>query len=251
MEARSYPLTGMNPVDRELFAPVDPVAKANKRSFLTSAGLFILLLCSFSGNVYQYRLQQSQPVRVLSMNNAGQVESFSFRLNSFSLHKTEALASLRTAITTWIEDFGSRIRNPLNGEIATRAFPQSMLFLSSDLAKAYTQQETLNHEVSQFMSSVEPEFRIVVTNINLRNLDRKPYEADIYYDKVYYSQPLTIAGRKSFLRTIRFTVNPADDEVQRLKQRSGTDIETLLKVNPLILAVTQAGDEQAFAANLQ
>ncbi len=247
-EARSYPLTEINPVDRELFAPVDPLKQANKRGFVVSMGILVLFFGSLGGNLYQFYLLQVQPVRVLSINDTGQAESFSLRLTRFTLHQTETQFALKNAITAWAEGFDSRLRNPVNGEIATRAFPRSLLFMSGELADAYKQREAVTHEVSQFMSSADPEYRAVVTNVVFRNLEKKPYEADLYYDKLYYSQPLTVSARQSYLRTIHFTVNPADDELNKLRQRSGADLETLLKVNPLVLAVTHVGDEQAFSA---
>ena len=244
---RSYPVLEPCAVDQQVFGPVDPIAQVNKRMLITVVGLLLLLLASFAGNGVQFYYSRVQPVRVLTINEAGQVDSFTLHFSGFTLHQAETQAALRKSITDWLEGFASRIRTPVNGEVATRAFPRSLLFLSNELAQAYTRRELLEHTVSGFMSSTDPEYRVAVTNVVFRNLEKKPYEADLYYDKLYYSQPLTIAARKSYLRTIRFTVNPADADLNQWRQRAGSDLETLLKTNPLVLAVTQAGDEQQFA----
>ncbi|MDQ2775628.1 MAG: hypothetical protein M3Y57_12040, partial [Acidobacteriota bacterium] len=176
-------------------------------------------------------------------------DSFLLNLSGFTLHKAETQAALRNSITTWAEGYYSRLRTPLNGEIATLAYPKSFLFLGSELSEAFRQRETREHAIATFMSSGEPEYRAFVTNVVFRNLDKKPYDADIYFDRVYYSQPLTITGKKSYFVPIHFSANPSDEEIDRLRKRANLDIDTVMHANPLVLAITQIGDERDFSTS--
>ncbi len=249
-EDRSYPdPEPLSEIDRELFGPVDPIVRTNKRltaALVAMTSLALVTVIGLVGLVYYF---QTRPVRVLSINQAGQVESFLMKLSGFTLHKPETEAALRTFLTLWAEGFYSRLRNPLNGEIATTAWPKSLVFLGSDLYSVYSGRESREHEIAAFMSSNEPEFKAFVTNVVFRNLDKKPYEADIYFDRVYYSQPQVITAKKSFLVTIQFSANPDEQEIERLRKRAGLDIDTVMRLNPLVIALTQISDERSFSAS--
>jgi hypothetical protein len=195
------------------------------------------------GIVYYF---QSRPVRVLNINEAGQVQSFLLRLSGFTLNKSETQAALRNSLSTWAEGFYSRIRTPQNGEVATLAYPKSFIFLSSTLSQIFSQREATRHEIAGFASNADPEYRVAVTNVIFRNLEKKPYDADIYFDRLYYSTPLTVLNRKSYFVPVQFLANPSDEEIETLKKRSSLDIDTLMRMNPLVVAITHIGDESSF-----
>ncbi len=250
LEERSYPdVDPLSQLDRLMFGPVDPIVRTNKRltnALMIMTGLLSVAVMGIVGLVYYF---QTRPVRVLSMNEAGQVESFLLKLSGFTLHRSETQAALRNSLTTWAEGYFSRVRNPLNGEVATLAYPRSFLFLGNDLSQAFTQREAREHTVASFMSSGESEYKVFVTNVVFRNLDKKPYDADIYFDRVYYSQPLTITAKKSYFVPIQFSANPADEDIEQLRKRANLDIDSLMRINPLVVAITQIGEERDFATS--
>jgi hypothetical protein len=247
LEDRAYPeVEPLSELDRQMFGPVDYIARTNKRLTTVAVALAVLAVVAVTAITVLVYHFEGQPVRVLNINDAGQVDSFLLRTSGFSLHKTETQAALHNAIANWAEGYYSRIRTPMNGEIATLAFPRSFIFFGHDLAEALRQRQVQSHEVANFMSSGDPEFRVFVTNVVFRNLARKPYDADVYFDRVYYSQPLNIVAKKSSFVPVQFAANPTDEEIQALRKREGLDIDTLMRVNPLVLAITQIGDERSF-----
>ena len=250
LERRSYPEPEpLSEIDRQMFGPVDPIAKTNKRLTTALITMTALVCVSVLGIVGLVAYFQTRPVRVMSINAAGEVESFLLNLSGFTLHKSETQAALRNSITNWGEGFYSRLRTPINGDVATLAYPRSFLFLSNELAQVYSQREQREHEIAGFMSNGDSEFKVFVTNVVFRNLDRKPYEADIYFDRVYYSQPLIVSAKKSYFVPIRFSANPSDEEIERLRKRANLDIDSVMRINPLVIAITQIGEVRDFSTS--
>jgi hypothetical protein len=233
-------------LDRYMFGPVDPIQRTNKRLSLVAALLAGGIVLSLGVNAYQYRRASLAPVRIAFPLPNGQVQTLSLTLTGFSLHHAETQAALESAVASWTERFYSRLRNPLNGEIATRSYFDSFFFMSGELTDVFKQIERRQQTIAGFMAGSDPEFRARKTTVIFRNLDRLPYSADVYFDRIYYSQPLVVAEKRSYVVPIEFSVNPSDEEVEKLRKRMGSDIDTVLAINPLLLQITRIGDEHPF-----
>jgi type IV secretory pathway component VirB8 len=88
--------------------------------------------------------------------------------------------------------------------------------------------------IVRFMNGTGEENDVLVNNVHITNLQSRPYTADLYLTKVFYSSALTESHRENWVVRVNFSVNP-----QQVRNE-------LVPFNPLGLTISYFREDQAF-----
>jgi hypothetical protein len=148
---------------------------------------------------------------------------------------------IKNYLETWVVDYSSRIRNPLNGDIAMKVHPIAFLFFRKDYQMALQHSEMENRTIPRFMAGDGREFSVRVINTHVTQLQQTAPgmiaegAADIIYERDFYDDPLHVSGKDQVHVTVHFQIDP--DVLAAMEKHNPQQAEVLKLYNPLCIMI--------------
>ena len=163
---------------------------------------------------------------VVRIDEVGRAEAVQYDAASYTPQAPE----LRYFLTQFVAKHFSRIRATIQ-----REYSDSLFFLDNQLANATMAQNDHSRSLQTFLANPsEDEIDIVVQNVSLSELTKRPFKAAVSFQKVFYATGTKVEReRQTYTAQIDFVMR---DHVPN----------EFVRVNPLGLQITYFRVDQAF-----
>ena len=163
---------------------------------------------------------------VVRIDEVGRAEAVQYDATAYRPQAPE----LRYFLTQFVVKHFSRIRATVQ-----REYPDSLFFLEPGLADATIAQNDQSRALENFLTTPSAdEIDIVVRNVSLSELTKRPYKATVAFQKVLYTPGTRVERtRETYVAQVDFVMR---DHVPN----------EFVRVNPLGLQVTYFRVDQAF-----
>ena len=163
---------------------------------------------------------------VVRIDEVGRAEAVQYDAASYTPQAPE----LRYFLTQFVAKHFSRIRATIQ-----REYSDSLFFLDNQLANATMAQNDHSRSLQTFLANPsEDEIDIVVQNVSLSELTKRPFKAAVSFQQVFYAPGTRVEReRQTYIAQIDFVMR---DHVPN----------GFVRVNPLGLQITYFRVDQAF-----
>jgi len=191
--------------------------------------LGVLLLVAVGLLVLNFRTQalysNVKPL-VIRIDEVGRAEAVQYDAAAYKPQAPE----LRYFLTQFVAKHFSRIRATIQ-----REYSDSLFFLDNQLANATMAQNDHSRSLQTFLANPsEDEIDIVVQNVSLSELTKRPFKAAVSFQQVFYAAGTRVEReRQTYIAQIDFVMR---DHVPN----------EFVRVNPLGLQITYFRVDQAF-----
>jgi type IV secretory pathway component VirB8 len=222
-EIQAFPIESKL-VDREYFGFHEHLEKENK-ILRVSLGIMCVAVALLAVGLFLVSKQLAyRQIEVIRINEIGKADAVAYH-SDYAPQAPE----IRYFLTQWAVDRYSRIRSTIRN-----IYPRNYFFLDNRIASRLMERDRQERAIAQFINGGGEENDVAVNNVHITNLQNRPYTADIYLTKVFYSAALTESRRENWVVRVNFSINP---------QQVRND---LVPFNPLGLTINYFREDQAF-----
>jgi hypothetical protein len=222
-EIQAFPISSKL-VDLEYFGFHELLERENKIIRVSLAAVSVTVVLLGMGLFWTARQLSQRQVEVIRINEIGKADAVAYR-SDYAPQAPE----IRYFLTQWAVDRYSRIRANVRN-----IYPRNYFFLDSSIAGELMEKDRREKAIVRFMNGTGEENDVLVNNVHITNLQNRPYTADLYLTKVFYSSALTESHRENWVVRVNFSVNP-----QQVRNE-------LVPFNPLGLTISYFREDQAF-----